>query len=102
MGQCATVETLPQPLAGEAEFHLADGHQHGRKPWRGAERKPPPRLRQAQNARDFDISVRSLQRATRVRRYAPDLVARIEAGKLKVGAAERIVRECQEVAVRAW
>lgn len=66
------------------------------------ERKPPPRLTQAQNARDADISVRTLQRAIRVSRFAPDLVPQVQAGTLNLRAAERIIKERQEEEARAW
>jgi hypothetical protein len=66
------------------------------------EQKPRSRLTQAQNAHQFGISVRSLQRAGRILREAPDLAAQVEAKTLKIGAAERILREREEQAGRAW
>jgi hypothetical protein len=64
--------------------------------------KPRPRRTQAQNARDFSISVRALQRARRISRDAPDLQARIAAGELRLGTAERLLIERQKAGLRAY
>jgi hypothetical protein len=62
----------------------------------------PQRLTQAQLARDYKISIRRLQRAHRLLRYAPDLAAQVEADELKTGTAERLLIERQKAALRAW
>ena len=68
--------------------------------------KPPGRTTQAQQADKLDISVRTIQRANRIRREAPDLVDQVVAGTLKLGTAERLVIERvierQEAAVLAY
>ena len=57
---------------------------------------------QAQIARQFQVSVRSLQRAVRLRRAGEDLAALVEAGKLNTAQAERITIEREQAALIAW
>jgi hypothetical protein len=68
----------------------------------GKPERKPRRITQAQAALQMEVSVRSLQRARRVMREAPDVAAQVTAGTLKLGTAERIVRERALAGTRAW
>jgi hypothetical protein len=68
----------------------------------GKPQTKPQRVTQAQNARQFSVSLRSVQRASRINRKAPDLAAQVAAGTLSVGTAERLVIERQEAAALAY
>ena len=68
----------------------------------GQPEKKPQRMTQTQIADKFAVSVRSLQRARRVLRDAPDLAAQVEAGSLTTGTAERIVVKRQAEEALAW
>jgi hypothetical protein len=68
----------------------------------GKPQTKPRRETQAQIARQFDVSLRGLQRTGRILRDAPDLVEQVEAGTLSVGTAERLVIERQEAAALAY
>jgi hypothetical protein len=59
-------------------------------------------LTQAQIARLQGASVRSMQRAGRIRREAPDLVDKIRAGAMSLAAAERLVIERENAAAIAY
>ena len=56
----------------------------------------PTRITQKQLAEQWDISLRSVQRASRILREAPDLEPLIQARKLTMAKAEQIIREREE------
>jgi hypothetical protein len=57
--------------------------------------KLPPRRTQAQTAALAKVSVRSLQRAARVARDAPELLPLLRSGEVTVGEAERAIRRAR-------
>jgi len=87
--------TIPPPWVALG-ISRATWYRHG-KPTTGRRR-----LKQAESARRHDASLRSLQRAGRILREAPDLGTQVEAGTLKIGTAERLLIERQQAALLAW
>ena len=55
-------------------------------------------MKQTEAAALLGISVRMVQRAARIKREAPDLFGQMRAGKLKAGAAEKILEERKKAA----
>jgi len=56
----------------------------------------PNRITQEQGAKLQNVSARSIQRARRIMREAPELALLIQAGKIKLGFAEKLLRLAQK------
>jgi hypothetical protein len=54
------------------------------------------RITQEQSAKLQNVSARSIQRARRIMREAPELALLIQAGKIKLGFAEKLLRLAQK------